>query len=61
MWTERTATPGRATSIAGSGNPRAEYGSAYRRATVFWVFPGSPDGLDTSASQHITEGDLDLE
>ncbi|GAA3774760.1 FG-GAP repeat protein [Streptomyces phyllanthi] len=28
------------------------------RRTGFWVLPGSPDGLDTRASRHVTEEDL---
>ncbi|GGK97361.1 FG-GAP repeat domain-containing protein [Streptomyces flaveus] len=52
---------GRLDVVAASGNRHPGDGSATRRTTGFWVFPGSPDGLDTEASRHVTEEDLDLE
>lgn len=52
---------GRLDVVAASGNRHPRDGSATRRTTGFWVFPGSPDGLDTEASRHVTEEDLDLE
>ncbi|MER5222179.1 FG-GAP and VCBS repeat-containing protein [Streptomyces flaveus] len=44
---------GRLDVIAASGGRK--------KRTGFWVFFGVPGGLDTGASRHITEEDLDLE
>ncbi|MFG2023609.1 FG-GAP repeat domain-containing protein [Streptomyces sp. NPDC048825] len=51
---------GRLDVVAASGNQRSEDGSGTRRTRGFWVFPGSPEGLDTKASRHVTEEELDL-